>query len=116
LLGYCELNNFKMYAIYPMLLNLKFYLEYNEYIQFEKDQLKVNITNCNNNEIIMHLNNNFYYCENPICDNSCPIMNGTAICKKGILENINTFSTNRCECLPGWDGDKCETKVYAKIG
>jgi len=113
--GYCELNGFKIYTIYPTFFDLKFNLEYNEHIQFEKDQLTVKIVACNDNEIVMHLKDDFYYCESPVCDNSCPVMNGTAICKKGVPENINTLSTNRCECLPGWDGEKCETKIYAEI-
>ncbi len=115
-LGKCLLNTFKVYTKSPIFLNLKFNLEYNiKNIQFEKDQLNVNIKECNDNEIIMHLKDGFYYCENPICDDTCPIMNRKAICKKGVPENINLFSNNKCECLPGWNGTKCETKVYVEI-
>jgi len=55
----------------------------------------------------------YFYCENPICNDDCPISFGTAICIKKENAQTNNKNNNKCECVPGWTGDKCEKKDYA---
>ncbi|OUM62719.1 hypothetical protein PIROE2DRAFT_10928 [Piromyces sp. E2] len=58
----------------------------------------------------MYKNGNLY-CENPICKESCPIKTN-AFCMPSNYSNINDKNLNICTCLPGWNGDYCNQKVF----
>lgn len=64
---------------------------------------------CDDDQIKMNLNN-YYFCENPICNNECPISKGRAICIKSNIPNFNNVNLNECKCLSGWKGKKCDSK------
>lgn len=104
-----------IYSIYPTNINLKIKIENNINFINYNDILKIHINECNNEQIIMHYENYYYYCENPICKDVCPILNETAICIKGFTENINNENSNYCKCLAGWKGNNCEMKDYSII-
>eukprot|EP00833_Pecoramyces_ruminatium_P007738 jgi/Orpsp1_1/1181770/evm.model.c7180000078520.1 len=119
--GICNLNNFKIYSTQPETLKLKLSLENEDKnINFSNnEELKITIKNCDDNQIKMTFKKNdiYYYCENPKCDENCPYSNhnATAVCIKGPNENVNSAKLNKCQCLPGWEGNNCQTKVIANI-
>ncbi len=103
-------------------LNIKLILENNNKneININFDKFKINVNDCDENQIKLYSKDTYFYCENPLCNDDCPVSNGTAICKKNknIDTNnkiINDKNNNICECVPGWVGDKCEKKDYADI-
>jgi len=51
------------------------------------------------------------YCEDPICKSDCPV-GVSAKCIPFYKKEKNDINLNACECLPGWDGNYCENKVY----
>eukprot|EP00833_Pecoramyces_ruminatium_P000369 jgi/Orpsp1_1/1174401/evm.model.c7180000049960.1 len=111
--GMCELNNFKIFAIDPSNFNLKLNLENEKIkIKFSKEKFDITIENCGDKQIKIMDKSKFYYCENPICDDSCPVLNGTSECLKSEKENINSVSLNKCQCLPGWNGNRCENRDF----
>jgi len=59
----------------------------------------------------MYDKNGILHCENPICDNRCPI-EITAYCKSFYEENINDINKNECKCLPGWKSTFCGDRQY----
>ena len=81
----------------------------------EKEFFEINIDKCDDEQITMYDKDLFLYCENPICDNNCPIKEERAKCVKSNVTNINDKQLNHCECLPGYRGEKCDELVYAKI-
>ncbi|OUM58115.1 hypothetical protein PIROE2DRAFT_16696 [Piromyces sp. E2] len=112
--GICELKNLKIYSEYPINLKLILDLE-NKNINISNEDIDIVIRDCDNNQIKMFTKNYLYYCEDPICNDDCPISNGTAICKKGSLENINSVQFNLCNCIPGYIGNNCQEKDYLKL-
>ncbi|ORX54261.1 hypothetical protein BCR36DRAFT_410804 [Piromyces finnis] len=109
--GRCDLNNFKIYAI-PSIYYLKVVIEnYDDEIKLNIPIIKVKINNCGENQIKMYDRNNMLYCENPECEDNCPI-NVSAYCKPFYEERKNDKSKNMCICLPGWKGPNCENKIY----
>ncbi|ORX79035.1 hypothetical protein BCR32DRAFT_269702 [Anaeromyces robustus] len=112
--GKCELNNFKIFSEKPISINVIASIENNK-INFKNEELKIDIVDCNDNQIKLYNEKRFYYCQDPICDVTCPVSEGKAMCKKGDFDkNQNTY-LNQCVCIPGWTGKQCEFKVYAKI-
>jgi len=73
------------------------------------------INDCDDTQIKMYNIDSYFYCENPVCSDDCPVANGTAICVKNGNAQINNKNNNECKCVQGWIGDKCETKDYANI-
>lgn len=59
--------------------------------------------------------NNYYYCENPICKETCPISSKAAVCIKGFYEKINDIHSNYCQCPSGWIGNDCDIKDYTSF-
>ncbi|OUM58113.1 hypothetical protein PIROE2DRAFT_16694, partial [Piromyces sp. E2] len=100
-----------------MTINLKISLENNvDNIVIENNELKFIIRECKSEQIKMFIKKTqFYYCENPICDEYCPIYNETAVCVKGNTENMNVAELNHCECVSGWKGNKCQDKDFVVI-
>ncbi len=84
-------------------------------INISNNKFNFNISNCDENQIKLFSKDKYFYCENPICNDDCPISNGTAICLKKKDAQFNSKNDNKCECAQGWTGDKCEMKDYAKI-
>jgi len=76
-------------------------------INYKPLNLNITIKECNDNQIKFY-NNKYFYCENPICDENCPVNSNHAECIKSINQSINNITLNECRCLPGWLGEKCE--------
>jgi len=92
---------------------MKFVLEKNsENIEFDVNNIKIVVNECNENQIKLYKKNKISYCESPICRESCPIMESRAICKPSKDSRINDYRKNICECSPGWEGDMCDEKVF----
>ncbi|ORX67008.1 hypothetical protein BCR32DRAFT_272602, partial [Anaeromyces robustus] len=72
------------------------------------------INDCDVKQIKMLDKHELYYCESPVCNDDCPIANGTAECLKGDQLNINSVNLNKCVCVPGWKGYLCQTKDYTE--
>jgi len=115
--GKCELNKLKIYAKNSKAINIKLTLESHvkNDIIIENDNFNIMINDCDKTQIKMYYKDSYFYCENPICDADCPVSNGTAICVKNEDVQTNNKNKGKCECVPGWIGDKCETKDYANI-
>jgi len=97
-------------------LNLKLSLEYyKKNIVVKNDKFKIIINDCNEEQIKMFIKGNYYYCENPICSDDCPISNGAAICVKNSTKNINDININSCICNKGWKGDKCQLMDFTNF-
>lgn len=117
--GKCELNNFKIYSknnINNSTINLKLILENEKYIiKSINNYLKLTIKDCNDEQIKLFKENDYYYCEYPICNDDCPISKKAAKCVKGEIDNINLIKYNKCICEIGWIGDKCQTKDFIEF-
>ncbi|ORX63531.1 hypothetical protein BCR32DRAFT_273406 [Anaeromyces robustus] len=117
--GRCEFKFFIIRAV-PRTYYLKVDIEnklYHEEINFKFNNIKINILPCSDNQIKMYDQKGFLYCENPICDSSCPT-NSTAVCFPSNKELVNDINLNQCVCLNGWEGSNCDVKVfidYSKI-
>ncbi|OUM65637.1 hypothetical protein PIROE2DRAFT_7303 [Piromyces sp. E2] len=83
---------------------------YNGKIQFNFTKIDITITDCKENQLKRLMKNNLYYCENPKCESSCPI-DTSAICKLN-SEFENNPHKNICQCLAGYEGENCETKIF----
>jgi len=55
--------------------------------------------------------NGIKYCEEPICNKDCPV-GISAKCISYYSEGKNDINLNKCQCLPGWKGDNCKSKIY----
>ncbi|KAG4085267.1 hypothetical protein H8356DRAFT_1298496 [Neocallimastix lanati (nom. inval.)] len=109
--GKCELNNFRIFAN-PNKYHLKFKFDnYKETININFDDIEIKVLTCKENQIKMYDKNGILHCENPICDNRCPI-EITAYCKSFYEENINDINKNECKCLPGWKSTFCGDRQY----
>ncbi|OUM59253.1 hypothetical protein PIROE2DRAFT_15246, partial [Piromyces sp. E2] len=114
--GICELNNFKIYTINPTTINIKLSLENNNYnIKFSNNNITFEIKDCNPEQIKITDKNNFFKCENPICDVNCPTSLGRAACIKSNKTNINNINLNQCKCVDGWIGDHCQKEDYSSL-
>ncbi|KAG4088500.1 hypothetical protein H8356DRAFT_1280889 [Neocallimastix lanati (nom. inval.)] len=113
--GICDLNNFKIFSTDPGNVKLKISLEHeNNKVILTNKEINVKLEKCDKEQIKITDKHNFYSCENPICEESCPILNGTAECIKGYKENINSIELNQCKCLPGWEEINCDKRVFVK--
>lgn len=93
-------------------------LEYkfkNNKIKFKNNYLNITVKNCNDNQIKIIDKRNYYHCENPICNDNCPVNTEKAVCLKSNITNINRKEYNKCQCTPGWNGKNCEEKDYIKL-
>lgn len=109
-LGRCELKHLRIFAN-PGEYKLKFLVEnYNNDIKINFYDIKVEVNGCSDNQIEMH-DKNILYCENPICKASCPI-DTTATCVRYYEKDINDINLNRCECIAGWNGNYCDSRVF----
>ena len=117
IIGICDFKKFKIYAKDPKTINLKLILENNDNnkISIDNEEFDIEINECDKSQIKMYYKDIYYYCENPICFDDCPVSNGTAVCIKKEGVQINSKYINECKCVSGWIGDKCETKDYAYI-
>ncbi|ORX47898.1 hypothetical protein BCR36DRAFT_405219 [Piromyces finnis] len=115
--GECELKEFKIYTSKPSSFKLMFSVINNDNnnIALDTTYIDTYIHDCNNEQIKMYTKDGFYYCENPVCNYDCPVSNGTAICIKGENNVNNKEFLNKCQCVPGWTGDKCEIKKFTEF-
>jgi len=60
----------------------------------------------------MYDKNGISYCENPICDDKCPVGESAECIKNDNTKNINDKYKNKCKCYTGFDGEYCKNKVY----
>ncbi|ORX64116.1 hypothetical protein BCR32DRAFT_273221 [Anaeromyces robustus] len=113
--GICEFNNFRINAN-PDLYNsytLKLKVEnYNDELEIKYSNIPIEILNCNNNQIKIYDKNNIIYCENPKCEENCPVNEQRATCVPSNKISVNSPIYNKCECLKGWDGVNCSEKVF----
>jgi len=109
--GQCEMKNFRIYAN-PNTYIIKIIIEnYNDDIIFKFNDIEIEVLTCLTGQIKMKNKNKILYCENPICNDKCPI-NSTAICEAYYSENINDINKNECKCLSGWGGVYCKNKIF----
>jgi len=109
--GYCNLNQLQIYGN-PEKYILEPHIEnYNDELQFKFDPIEITIKECSDNQIVMVNNRGIQYCEEPICGKDCPV-GISAKCVAYYKKEKNDINLNKCECLPGWNGNKCENKVY----
>lgn len=87
----------------------------NKNIIIDINKIDITLKDCDKEHIKIYDKNQYYYCEQPICNDDCPVSNGTAICVKGNNENINVSKFNQCVCVNGWIGNKCQTKDYVVL-
>jgi len=59
----------------------------------------------------MYNKNKILYCENPICQESCPV-DISAKCQAYTKENDNDIHKNKCICMNGWTGENCKEKKF----
>ncbi|ORX77177.1 hypothetical protein BCR32DRAFT_248134 [Anaeromyces robustus] len=104
--GYCNLNKLQVYGN-PNKYILKPYIEnYHDELQFKFDPIEITIKECSKNQIVVVSNRGIQYCEEPVCKDSCPV-GISAKCIAYYNKEKNDINLNKCECLPGWDGDYC---------
>ncbi|OUM59039.1 hypothetical protein PIROE2DRAFT_15554 [Piromyces sp. E2] len=104
--GVCKMPNLKILGIQGI-YDMFFDIENSNDHTIDIEKIKLNITLCNPDEIMVYSKNNLLLCEKPICFNSCSI-ESRASCKKGNKININSPLYNKCECNKGFIGDYCE--------
>jgi len=81
----------------------------------ETQNLKINVSNCKENQYKLKFHKNLFYCEDPVCSNDCPINEGKASCQKISNDKKNSISNNLCICLPGWIGEHCRNKNFINM-
>ncbi|OUM60981.1 hypothetical protein PIROE2DRAFT_13142 [Piromyces sp. E2] len=110
--GQCEMKNLQIYASpghYILKPNIENY-KYN--ITFKFNDIKIQIMQCNDDQIKMTDKDGSPYCENPICRDSCPV-GITAKCVLPSHEiNSNNKKQNICHCYSGWKGENCNEKIF----
>ncbi|ORX45341.1 hypothetical protein BCR36DRAFT_358228, partial [Piromyces finnis] len=109
--GHCEFNNLQVFAK-PNKYKLIFYIDNDDDdIELRFDDIEINISECNENQIKRYNNNGILYCVNPICKSDCPV-GDSAECIPYYKELINDVEKNICKCLPGWNGSSCKNKEF----
>ncbi|ORX76880.1 hypothetical protein BCR32DRAFT_270994 [Anaeromyces robustus] len=112
--GYCKLNDFNVYVEEPVSFNLIYNLENSgNYIEFTNHNVSVTIDDCKKKQIKLY-NKNYYYCEEPICKDDCPL-GEKATCIKNNNYTVNNKHYNICKCNKGWTGEQCQEKVYINL-
>jgi len=92
---------------------MKFKMEnYDNDIKFNVNNQKIIVHDCDDNQIKMYNKKGILYCENPNCGETCPVKEERAICKPNDINKINDIKNTKCECSPGWEGDKCEKRIF----
>ena len=86
---------------------------YYEILKFKFDNITINVQACEKNQINMYDKNGVLYCEEPICSTECN--NITATCIPGEIKDINDPRNNICKCLPGYEGTKCEKRIFDNL-
>ncbi|ORX56013.1 hypothetical protein BCR36DRAFT_175699 [Piromyces finnis] len=109
--GQCDLNNLRIFAN-PNNYTLKIRIDnYNGILSYKFSNIEIEVLSCKSNQVKMKNKNKILYCENPICDDKCPI-GISAICEASKEENVNDFNKNKYKCLKGWHGINCQDKDY----
>ncbi|ORX65789.1 hypothetical protein BCR32DRAFT_250582 [Anaeromyces robustus] len=120
--GLCKFNAFKVYT-QNVTNNIYFNLTLesdDRNIFFNNGNLKMNIMECDDEQIKIRTKDNYFYCEKPICNGECANVdindnNSTFVCVKGDIENVNSVKYNSCQCVLGYTGDKCQYMDYVLI-
>lgn len=72
--------------------------------------MKIEVHDCNEEQIKIEDRNKIPRCEDPICDDKCPV-GKSAKCEFS-SNSENNKKKNKCICLPGYKGDYCGTKDF----
>jgi len=97
------------YFLKPILENYK-----NDII-FNFNEIKVQIDECSNDQIKMVDKNGCPFCENPVCEESCPVGISAKCVPASSIVNINDKTKNICECYLGWQGTDCDIKLFVNF-
>ena len=113
-----------IYSSEPIEFDLKLYINENQNVMYklQYDKLNITIRNCTENQIKMSRSykynkdtiKSYFYCENAVCPDECPIndVNDKAKCIIGYNNTDNIKELNICKCNPGWEGEYCNNKVF----
>jgi len=95
---------------------LKPTLENNKYdINFNFNEIEIQINECSGDQIKMIDINGNEYCEAPICKKSCPV-GVRAKCISLLPElNENSIMKNKCLCNSGWKGADCGEENFVNF-
>ena len=88
---------------------MKVYIENYDDLDLRFNNILINVTDCQDNQIKRYDRNNILYCEEPICNTECPVST-TATCYPGDKYN-NDINKNICTCMAGWNGPYCKNEV-----
>ncbi|OUM63626.1 hypothetical protein PIROE2DRAFT_9772 [Piromyces sp. E2] len=114
MIGNCEFNNLRLF-LNPDKYQLIFKVEssLSEKILFDKNSIQFIVKSCDDGQYNVYDQNNILVCENPICNDSCPV-NSTAKCiiSDGNIYSKNIIKHNICKCNEGWAGELCDIKIF----
>lgn len=112
IIGKCELNNLQIYTN-PGTYYIKALVEnYNDEIEFNFENIDVEILKCKQNYITAYDKNNIMYCEKAICKPNCPV-GISASCVPNTNSTLNKdIKYSECKCDDGWMGDDCDIKIF----
>ncbi|OUM66750.1 hypothetical protein PIROE2DRAFT_5962 [Piromyces sp. E2] len=94
--------------------NRCFFVKENNIAMLNTTYMNVIIKECDNKQIKI-IKNNYFYCEDPICSEDCPLNEEHAECIKNSTEYKNNKLLNKCVCIPGWKGINCQNKDYPDV-
>jgi len=86
--------------------------DYNYNINVKIDPITVKINECDQEQIKIYYkrNSKIFYCEQPLCLESCS--NNTKCIKQSDDIHVNDKNLNICKCVSGWKGINCDEKIY----
>ncbi|OUM66231.1 hypothetical protein PIROE2DRAFT_59496 [Piromyces sp. E2] len=105
--GYCLLNDLQIISN-PKHYKLHFHIENDIYnLKFLTNDIPIEVTNCNEKQIIKLYKNNINYCEKPICKEK--YINGECL---PIQNSSYIYQESYCKCFDGFNNTSCNSKIY----